>query len=91
MTGNPRLIPNMCLSDRRYPKFVPEAITMIVLGPGVMVVETANESTGAMNSIIMRLATLPAQTKTPPAAFTSGALIHIPATTHSPTERTAVP
>ena len=53
MTGNPKQIPNMCPSVRRYPKFAPEAVTMTLLGPGVMEVETANESTGAMSSIIM--------------------------------------
>ena len=46
IAGNPRPIPRRCGIVRRYPKFAPEAVTMTLLGPGVMDIETANSATG---------------------------------------------
>jgi len=38
----PRLMPERCGSVRRKPKFTPEASSIVLLGPGVMLVTSAN-------------------------------------------------
>jgi len=44
MTMNPTLTPSACGTERRTPKFTPEANSMVLLGPGVMEETKANST-----------------------------------------------
>jgi hypothetical protein len=51
MVGKPRLIPIRCGILRFTPKFTPEVISIILLGPGVIPDEKANNAIASINSI----------------------------------------
>jgi hypothetical protein len=44
ITPRPTLIPRMCSTVRRKPKFAPEASSIMLLGPGVPAVAKANRT-----------------------------------------------
>ena len=47
MTGNPTDTPIACGNVRRQPKFAPDAVSIVLLGPGVQVIETAMAASAA--------------------------------------------
>ena len=51
ITGNPKQIPSRCGRLRTVPKFGPEAIIMILFGPGVIAAVNANKKMGRTSSI----------------------------------------
>src|SRR5688572_15114766 len=52
MVPKPNVMPSICGSVRRKPKFAAEAVTSTTLGPGVRVMTTANNIRGPSNSFM---------------------------------------